>query len=87
MGEEIEALREEFGPRMEELKACLKEIEDRLAEIRGKVTLPSIDLPDADIPEPDGDGVLVSSDMDFLEHVAACKARKRYGLGDEAEAA
>lgn len=71
---------------MEELKACLKEIEDRLAEIRAKVTLPSIDLPDADLQEPEGDNVLVSSDMDFLEHVAACKARKRYGL-DEAEAA
>jgi hypothetical protein len=87
VGDEIEALKAEYGPRMAELKACLMELEGRLQEVGSKVTLPSFDVPKADIPKPDGDGVFVSSDMDYREHVLACQARKRYGLDDVAAAA
>jgi hypothetical protein len=87
VGEELEALRQEYAPRMVELKACLKEVEDKLAEIKGKVNLPAIVLPDADVGYVGDDGVFISSDMDFREHMLVCRSRKRYGLGADVEAA
>jgi hypothetical protein len=87
VGDEIEALRAEHGDRLEELKASVTEIESALDDLKARITLPEFEAPEADVPEADGDNVLVSSDMDYREHVAVCKARKRYGIGVEAEAA
>lgn len=85
VGDDLEAIRDEYGDRIDGYNETLGEINDRLDEARSRVSLPRFEAPRPIVKDHDCAGAIIDSEWSWLKQTETLLARKAYeddGKGD-----